>query len=101
MRAWAVRGSGQDQAGGLDSVHAGHADVHKDDIGMVGSGGGHDLASVGGLGHDLDARLPLQDEADYLLGGPVDAAARPLDVRPGGGIGSGRPGRGQAKAHAQ
>ena len=41
-------------AGGLDPVHAGHADVHEHDVGCAPGGGLDRLCARAGLGHDLD-----------------------------------------------
>ena len=38
----------------LDAVHAGHADVHQHDVGVVRRGGGHRLLAGPRLGDDLD-----------------------------------------------
>ena len=53
-----------ESSGGLDAVHAGHADVHEDDVGVQGAGLGEGHLAVTGLTDDLDVGLGLQDEPE-------------------------------------
>src|SRR5262249_51992190 len=64
--------------GGLDAVHAGHADVHQHDIGDVFSAGPHRLGAVGCGGDDVEVGLCVEQvgEAgadDLGIGGDADA----------------------------
>ncbi len=58
-------------AQGLDAVHAGHLDVHQDDVGLELLGAGHALGAVAGLADHLDVVLDLQEgaqaAADHLV----------------------------------
>ena len=55
----------------LDAVHAGHLDVHQDDVGPQFLGAGDSLGAVGRLADDLDVVLDLQEgaqaPADHLV----------------------------------
>jgi hypothetical protein len=46
--------SGADARSGLETVHAGHAEVHQDDVGDVLAHGSERLLTVAGHGHDGD-----------------------------------------------
>ena len=55
----------------LDAVHAGHLDVHQDDVGPQLLGAGDALGAVRRLADDLDVVLDLQEgaqsAADHLV----------------------------------
>ena len=53
-----------DALGGLDAVHARHAHVHEDDVGVQGPGLGQGGGAVGGLADDGDVLLGLQHHAE-------------------------------------
>ena len=61
-----IRGGrfGPDEAGGLDAVEAGHADVHEDHVRADLAGQCYGLCSVGGLAGDLDAGLAFENEPE-------------------------------------
>ena len=48
-------------AGRLDAVHAGHANVHQDDVGGVLCGGADGLLPRAGLAYNLDVAGRLED----------------------------------------
>ncbi len=56
-------GVGDDRAGRLDAVHAGHAHVHQHHVGVELAGAADGLHAVRRLAHDLDVRLGLQQRA--------------------------------------
>src|SRR4029079_18160454 len=49
-----------DPSGGFDTVHAGHVDVHHNDVGFQGGGQRDRLMTVGGLADDLEFRMVAQ-----------------------------------------
>ena len=48
------------QLGGRETVHAGHPDVHQDDVGLVLGDRRRDLVAVGGLADDRDLLDPAE-----------------------------------------
>src|SRR5690606_4379693 len=55
-----VGGLGEDAFGGLDAVHAGHADVHQDHLGGGLGGERHGLLAAAGLADHVDAGCGVQ-----------------------------------------
>jgi hypothetical protein len=50
-----------DQADGVEAIHDGHGYVEQDKVGIVLSHSADGIASVGGLAHDFDIGLALED----------------------------------------
>jgi hypothetical protein len=57
-------GVGDDLAGGLEAVHAGHLHVHADHVGIQFERETDAVASVRRFAHHLDARFAVQDDAE-------------------------------------
>jgi hypothetical protein len=55
-----------DPLGGLDAVHAGHADIHDDNIGLQFFCQINGFAPIGGLTDDFDIRLFLEKAGQTL-----------------------------------
>ena len=97
-----------DASGGLDPVHVGHADVHQHDVGVVAGGQVDGLAAGGGLTHDLDAGIVLEEHGEAapyecLIVGDEHAdhrAAASVGVRQLGRHSEAAPGRGPVDERA-
>jgi hypothetical protein len=53
-----------EDTGGIEAVHAGHADVHQDDVGLMGTGELDGLLAVGSLAADLQVGAAGEHHGD-------------------------------------